>query len=76
MEYKGENVLWEVRRNSIELLLLVVVQDGEISLTSSTRLINEVISNQHPQLKEYTCTLRINQRIACSSFLSLARTMP
>ena len=31
VENKGKDVLWEVRRNSIELLVLADVQAGEIN---------------------------------------------
>lgn len=44
--------------------------------TSCTRPIREVISCQQPQFMGYRCTLCISHRIASSSFLSLARTIP
>jgi hypothetical protein len=53
MENKGENILRKVRRHPIELRTVSsCARTGDQNLTSSTRLINEVISIQQPQLKE------------------------
>lgn len=71
----GDNV-WIFDSTKKLLINWSFARQLRVRLTSSTRDISDVISNQHPQFMVYLCTLRMKYSNALSSFFSLASTIP